>query len=89
MTDTLLETTGGTVRGAVVGGVHRFLGVRYGAPTGGAARFLPPRPVEPWDGVLDACAYGPSSWQRAPVGDEQVRIMREMLAMWVAHRSRR
>ena len=79
---TQFPTTGGTVRGAVVDGVRRFLGVPYGASTAGAERFRAPRPVEPWDGVRDAVAYGPSSWQRGPVGDEQVRAMQDMLAMW-------
>jgi len=82
VTDTRFETTGGTVRGALAGGVRAFLGVPYGASTAGAGRFRAPRPVEPWDGVRDALDYGPSSWQRAAVGAEQVQIMRDMLAMW-------
>ena len=82
MTGTLLETTGGTVPGALVGGVRTFLGVPYGASTAGAGRFRAPRPVEPWDGVRDALDYGASSWQRGAVGDEQVQIIRDMLAMW-------
>jgi para-nitrobenzyl esterase len=80
--DARLETTGGTVRGSIVDGVRAFLGVPYGASTAGAGRFKPPRPVDAWDGVRDARNYGASSWQRGPVGDDQVKVMREMLAMW-------
>jgi para-nitrobenzyl esterase len=80
--DARFETTAGTVCGSMVDGVRAFLGVPYGASTGGAARFKPPRPVGSWKGVRDAREYGASSWQRGPAGDEQVRAMREMLAMW-------
>jgi para-nitrobenzyl esterase len=57
-----LETTLGKIRGLVEDGVHIFRGVRYGAPTGGPARFLPPSLPRPWTGVRDATSYAP----RAP-----------------------
>ena len=52
------DTTYGKVRGAVVDGVTQFLGIRYGADTGGANRFLPPKPPAAWSGVRDALAKG-------------------------------
>ncbi len=55
--DVEAETSHGRLRGALRDGVAAFKGVPYGAPTGGANRFMPPRPPAPWAGVRDALAY--------------------------------
>ena len=60
-----VQVTGGRIRGADEGGVTRFLGVPYAAAPFGEHRMAPPQPVEPWDGVRDATAYGPT----CPKGD--------------------
>jgi para-nitrobenzyl esterase len=55
-----LKTNAGRLRGALERGVASFKGVRYAAPPLGQRRFRPPAPVEPWQGVRDALALGPS-----------------------------
>ncbi|MCP2259086.1 para-nitrobenzyl esterase [Streptoalloteichus tenebrarius] len=58
--DCLVRTRHGTVRGSTSAGVHRFLGVSYAMPPFGSRRFQPPRRPEPWSGVRDALAFGPT-----------------------------
>jgi para-nitrobenzyl esterase len=64
---TVVETSAGRVRGTTRSGIHIFKGIRYGAPTGGANRFMPPMTPTPWSGVRDAFDYGAA----APQGIEQ------------------
>ena len=67
------RTTAGPVRGQVDAGVIAFKGVRYGADTGGANRFLAPRAPQPWREVRDAFAYGAASPQahaREPTSED-------------------
>src|SRR5882672_8776015 len=63
-----IETNSGRVRGAVEAGISVFKGIPYGAPTGGANRFMPPRLPAPWSGVRDVLAYAGHSpqWQAGP-----------------------
>lgn len=58
--NTIVKTIRGEVRGSVADGVCAFKSVPYAAPPFGANRFRPPQPVEPWRGVRDALAYGPT-----------------------------
>jgi para-nitrobenzyl esterase len=62
----VVDTTGGRVRGGSSDGVRHFLGLPYGASTGGANRFLPPRLVAPWPGVREATQFGNSAPQTNP-----------------------
>ncbi|HTV88929.1 MAG TPA: carboxylesterase family protein [Stellaceae bacterium] len=55
--DVIVETNAGRLRGRNEDGIHAFRGIPYGAATGGAGRFRPPRPALPWTGVRDALAY--------------------------------
>ena len=62
----VVETAYGKVRGTTSDGIHIFKGVRYGAPTGGANRFMPPKKPAPWAGTRDALRYGNSAPQTNP-----------------------
>ncbi|WP_320773497.1 carboxylesterase/lipase family protein [Streptomyces sp. CRN 30] len=61
----LAATTTGTVRGRTENGLAVFRGIPYAAPPVGGARFLAPRPADPWDGVREAGTYGPPAPQEA------------------------
>ena len=59
----VVETQYGKVRGLNHQGVKTFLGIRYGASTAGKNRFMPPQPIKPWAGIIDALDYGQISPQ--------------------------
>ncbi|MFB9428577.1 carboxylesterase/lipase family protein [Streptoalloteichus tenebrarius] len=63
VSDPIVTTTEGDVRGGLTGNVRHFLSIPYAAPPRGAARFAPPEPHEPWSGVRDATEPGPTAPQ--------------------------
>jgi para-nitrobenzyl esterase len=50
----IVQTAAGKLRGFYLDGTYIFRGVKYAD----AKRFLPPVPVQPWEGVRDALDYG-------------------------------
>jgi para-nitrobenzyl esterase len=64
------STPSGKLRGGWLPdpGVLVFRGVRYGESPAGAARWKPPVPVKPWEGVADATAFGAICPQSGKVG---------------------
>jgi para-nitrobenzyl esterase len=57
---TMALTASGAVGGEFIDGVHRFLGIPYAASPTGPLRLAAPRPPEPWDGVRECVALGPT-----------------------------
>ncbi|MFS0795153.1 carboxylesterase/lipase family protein [Microbacterium sp. 1P10AE] len=60
-------TSHGAVRGFRRGETAVFLGIPFAQAPVGPLRFAAPKPVDPWDGVLDATEYGPTA-QRGDTG---------------------
>ena len=54
----VVRTNEGWVRGEVVDGVARYLGIPYAAPPVGRLRWQPPQPAANWHHVRDATEYG-------------------------------
>ena len=55
---TIVKCSGGAVRGSFENEVHAFKGIPYAEPIAGRARWLPPAPRSPWQGVRDAGQFG-------------------------------
>ena len=70
----VVQTSRGAVRGAVEGGIARFLGVPFAAPPFGENRFELPRPHEPWTGEFAATRFGPTPPQ-APYDGIYARLL--------------
>ncbi len=66
-TDPVIATTRGRVRGFTRRGTAVFLGIPFAQAPVGPLRFAAPEPPEPWEGELDATAYGATA-QRGDTG---------------------
>jgi para-nitrobenzyl esterase len=58
MSELVVSTASGKVRGLHKDGACHWRGIPYAAPPLGALRFLPPRPPVPWTGERDATRFG-------------------------------
>ena len=59
MTEPIVTTTGGPVRGLERRGITVFRSIPYAAAPVGARRFRPPVPPAPWTETYDATRFGP------------------------------
>ncbi|HEX3952014.1 MAG TPA: carboxylesterase/lipase family protein [Stellaceae bacterium] len=66
MSNPIVETTSGKIRGTEADGITAFKGVPYGASTAGANRFMPPQKPAPWSGVRDAIDWAGHAPQATP-----------------------
>ena len=61
--DPEVSTSAGRVRGQIENGVAVFRGIPFAKPPLGLRRFQAPVPPDPWGGVREATAFGPSAPQ--------------------------
>jgi len=64
----IVATISGKVEGVHQEGLYIFKGIPYAAPPVGKLRWLPPQPVEAWQGVRPCREFGPIAPQTPPVG---------------------
>ncbi len=50
----VVQTKAGKIRGMIIDDIYTFRGIRYAE----AERFMSPKPVTPWEGVVDCQDYG-------------------------------
>jgi para-nitrobenzyl esterase len=65
VTEPVVRTAAGQVRGRAENGVAVFRGIPFAQPPVGALRFAAPEPARPWDGVREAAMFGPPPPQSA------------------------
>ena len=63
MSEYVVSTTSGKVKGYERSGLIEYLGIPYAQPPVGELRFKRARPVTPWEGIFDAKEYGKESIQ--------------------------
>ncbi|GAT74028.1 carboxylesterase family protein [Microbacterium hydrocarbonoxydans] len=64
----VVGTAEGPIRGLRRAHDLAFLGIPFAAAPVGPLRFLAPQPVEPWTGIRDATAFGPTPQRREEPG---------------------
>ncbi|MBP2320370.1 para-nitrobenzyl esterase [Kibdelosporangium banguiense] len=67
-----VRVVSGELRGSWDSGVAVFRGIPFAEPPVGALRFAAPQPVQSWDGVREAVAYGPPPPQAGFFGMDQL-----------------
>ena len=68
-----VRLTSGSVRGRTEDGLAVFRGMPFARPPVGELRLAAPMPVEPWEGVREAVAFGPPPPQSSVMGAPAAR----------------
>lgn len=63
MSNTIVATLNGQVKGTQIDGVAVWKGIPYAKAPLGSLRFRPPEPTTPWKGIYEATKFGPSAIQ--------------------------
>ena len=77
MTDPIVATTAGNIRGIEKMDCLQFRGVPFAAPPVGDRRWKAPQPHEGWDDVRDATEFGPICPQVAGTMEQLTAVRRE------------
>ncbi len=72
MSDVIVETRYGKVRGDEQGSISVWKGIPFAQPPTGERRFRAPQPPEPWTGVREATTFSPMAPQVAEMGTSMV-----------------
>ncbi|MEJ0026868.1 MAG: carboxylesterase family protein [Rhizomicrobium sp.] len=59
----VVDAPAGQLQGRIEGALHVFKGIPFALPPVGSLRWKPPAPMERWNGVRSATAYGPECVQ--------------------------
>lgn len=76
MEEAIVKTTAGKIEGDYQDGLFVFKGVPYAAPPVKALRWRPPHPVQPWNGIRQAKAFGPIAPQNPLPGGDMIESLR-------------
>lgn len=63
MSELIVNSAGGRLKGRQENGAFEFLGVPYAAAPAGELRWSAPQSREPWSGIRDCLQPGPQAWQ--------------------------
>jgi para-nitrobenzyl esterase len=69
----VVRTANGDVEGVYESGIRVFKGVPFAQPPVGDLRWKEPQPVQNWDGIRKATAFGPRAMQRPVFSDMNFR----------------
>ena len=82
-----VRISSGLVQGIIQEGTQAFLGIPYAE----VERFMPPKPVKPWEGVRQCNQWGPQAMQQTnrPMSEAEMSENCCVLNVWTTDRNAR